>query len=185
MKILVIASTIDLKNKLGCTPAWWQLLKALHEIGNEVIVIPYLGNPVERLWWRSYDNLCRKESIIYNSYLEGRKKKWIDDVASAIAKYLFLDITQCEVFNLGNTEPVTIKELAQKLFEKAKQRGVIASEAKLIFMHKPIYDDDVRIRIPSIEKAQSKLHWNPTLTLDEALDRCLDEALTWRRQDEG
>jgi spore maturation protein CgeB len=75
MKILVIASTIDLKNKLGCTPAWWQLLKALYEIGNEVIVIPYLGNPVESLWWRTYDNPCSKESIIYNSYLEGRKRR--------------------------------------------------------------------------------------------------------------
>ncbi len=75
MKLLVVASTIDLKNKLGCTPAWWQLLKALHEIGNEVIVIPYLGNPVESLWWRTYDNPCRKESIIYNYYLEGRKRR--------------------------------------------------------------------------------------------------------------
>ena len=75
MKILVIASTIDLKNKLGCTPAWWQLLKALYEIGNEVIVIPYLGNPVESLWWRTYDNPCSKESIIYNSYLEGKKRR--------------------------------------------------------------------------------------------------------------
>jgi len=75
MKILVIASTIDLKNKLGCTPAWWQLLKALHEIGNEVIVVPYLGIPVESLWWRTYDNPCSKESIIYNSYLEGRKRR--------------------------------------------------------------------------------------------------------------
>lgn len=74
MKILTIVSTIDLKNKLGCTPAWWQLLKALYEIGNEVIVIPYLGNPVESLWWKSYDNPCRKESIIYNSYLEDRKR---------------------------------------------------------------------------------------------------------------
>jgi glycosyltransferase involved in cell wall biosynthesis len=75
VKLLVVASTIDLKNKLGCTPAWWQLLKALYEIGNEVIVIPYLGNPVESLWWRTYDNPCRKESTIYNSYLESRKRR--------------------------------------------------------------------------------------------------------------
>ncbi|MCJ7515978.1 MAG: glycosyltransferase [Dehalococcoidia bacterium] len=74
MKILVITSTIDLKNKLGCTPAWWQLLKALYEIGNDVIVIPYLGKPVESLWWRTYDNPCEKESAIYNAYLKGRKK---------------------------------------------------------------------------------------------------------------
>lgn len=74
MKILAIVSTIDLKNKLGCTPAWWQLLKAFHETGHEVIVIPYLGNSIESLWWRTYDNPCSRESILYNSYLEGRKK---------------------------------------------------------------------------------------------------------------
>lgn len=75
MKILVIASTIDLKHKLGCTPAWWQLLKALREIGNEVIVIPYLGKSIESLWWRTYDNPCSAESLLYNSYLERKKKK--------------------------------------------------------------------------------------------------------------
>jgi spore maturation protein CgeB len=75
MKILVVASTIDLKNKLGCTPAWWQFLKALYETGNEVIVIPYLGDPIESLWWRTYDNPCSTESILYNSYLERKKRK--------------------------------------------------------------------------------------------------------------
>jgi len=75
MKILVIASTLDLKNKLGCTPAWWQLLKALHEIGNEVIAVPYLGDSIESLWWRTYDNPCRKESLIYNSYLESKIRR--------------------------------------------------------------------------------------------------------------
>jgi spore maturation protein CgeB len=75
MKILVMASTIDLKNKLGCTPAWWQLLKALYENGNEITVIPYLGNAVESLWWKTYDNPCTRESIMYNSFLEGRKRR--------------------------------------------------------------------------------------------------------------
>lgn len=77
MKILAITSTIDLKHNLGCTPAWWQLLKALREIGNEVIVIPYLGKPIESLWWRTYDNPCSTESLLFNSYLERKKKKKI------------------------------------------------------------------------------------------------------------
>ncbi len=74
MKILAVVSTIDLKNKLGCTPAWWQLLKALYEIGHEVIVVPYLGNSIDSLWWRTYANPCERESLMYNAYLEGRKK---------------------------------------------------------------------------------------------------------------
>jgi len=77
LKILVVVSTLDLKFRLGCTPAWWQLLKALHEIGNEVIAIPYLGKPVESLWWRTYENPCWRESVIFNSFLEWRKKRGI------------------------------------------------------------------------------------------------------------
>ena len=73
MKLLVVASTIDLKYRLGCTPAWWQLLKALHETGNEVILTPYLGDPIESLWWRTYKNPCSWESKLFNSYLERKK----------------------------------------------------------------------------------------------------------------
>ena len=69
-----------------------------------------------------------------------------------------------------------MKELAQRIFDKAKKKGVIASVARLTFTHKPIYNDDVRIRVPSIEKAQSMLNWEPKVMLDEALDRCIDWA---------
>jgi spore maturation protein CgeB len=64
-----------LSYRLGCTPSWWQLFKALHETGNEVIVVPYLGDPVESLWWRTYPNPCSWESKSYNSYLDRKKKR--------------------------------------------------------------------------------------------------------------
>ena len=75
MKILVVCSTLDLQYRLGCTPAWWQLLKALHETGNEVIAVPFLGDPVESLWWRCYPNPCTAESKIFNSYLDWKKTR--------------------------------------------------------------------------------------------------------------
>jgi len=68
MKLLVVCYTIDLSYRRGGTPTSWQLFKALHELGNEVIVIPYLGDPVESLWWRTYPNPCSKESKIYFSF---------------------------------------------------------------------------------------------------------------------
>ncbi len=75
MKILIPCSTLDLKYKLGCTPSWWQLFKALHEIGHEVIAVPYLGDPVESLWWTTYPNPCLWESKTYNNFLEGKKRR--------------------------------------------------------------------------------------------------------------
>lgn len=92
MKLLAIASTIDLKHRLGCTPAWWQFFKSLHETGNEVIVTTYLGEPVESLWWRTYKNPCSIESLIFNSYLEKKKRLGIspsrDTFLSPIAHQL-------------------------------------------------------------------------------------------------
>jgi hypothetical protein len=75
MKIFVICSTLDLQYRLGCTPSWWQLLKALHETGNEVIAMPFLGDPVESLWWRCYPNPCATESKLFNSYLDWKKSR--------------------------------------------------------------------------------------------------------------
>lgn len=74
MKLLTILSTIDLRYKLGCTPSWWQLLKALYETGHEVIATSYLGKPVESLWWRAYDNPCTIESVLFNFYLEKKNR---------------------------------------------------------------------------------------------------------------
>lgn len=74
MKILIVCSAIDLKYRLGCTPSWWQLIKALHETGNEPIVVPCLGDSIESPWWRTYPNPCKYESKLLNMYLDIKKK---------------------------------------------------------------------------------------------------------------
>jgi hypothetical protein len=55
-KILAVASAIDLDFRYGCTPAWWQLWKGLHEEGVDLVVTPYRGRPVESPWWRTAPN---------------------------------------------------------------------------------------------------------------------------------
>jgi glycosyltransferase involved in cell wall biosynthesis len=56
MKLLVIAASLDLTQPFSATPAWWQLLKALYEIGVDVIATPYQGPAIESLWWRAASN---------------------------------------------------------------------------------------------------------------------------------
>jgi glycosyltransferase involved in cell wall biosynthesis len=64
-KILAVASAIDLDFKYGCTPAWWQLWKGLHEAGVDLIVTPYRGRPVQAPWWRTEANPCYREAELY------------------------------------------------------------------------------------------------------------------------
>ncbi len=56
MKLLFLVSSLDLTQPFSATPAWWQLMKGLYEIGVEVIATPYQGPAIESLWWRAAPN---------------------------------------------------------------------------------------------------------------------------------
>jgi hypothetical protein len=60
-KILGVASSIDLGFRYGCTPAWWQLWKGLHEEGVDLVLTPYRGRPIESPWWRVAENPTYRE----------------------------------------------------------------------------------------------------------------------------
>ena len=64
-KLLCVASAVDLDFRYGCTPAWWQLWKGLHDEGAELVVAPYRGRPIETPWWRSAPNPAYREGESY------------------------------------------------------------------------------------------------------------------------
>jgi len=65
MKLVVVASSLDLTQPFSSTPSWWQLLKGLYECGVEVIAAPYQGRAIESLWWRAYPNPCQAEGDLF------------------------------------------------------------------------------------------------------------------------
>lgn len=67
MKILAVVSSLDLSQPFSATPAWWQLLKGLHEIGVEVIAAPYQGPAIDSLWWRAEANPARWQGQAFKS----------------------------------------------------------------------------------------------------------------------
>jgi spore maturation protein CgeB len=64
-KILCVASAVDLDFRYGCTPAWWQLWKGLHDEGADLLIAPYRGRPVETPWWRVAANPTYREGETY------------------------------------------------------------------------------------------------------------------------
>ena len=90
---------------------------------------------------------------------------WIEDVAKLIADYSFADVTNNEVYNIGNPEPITMKDLARLI-----HRGPDPLE----FVTVKEYHDDVTIRIPDVTKAQQDLGFQPTVKVAESVERCLD-----------
>ena len=67
MKLLVVLSSLDLRQPFSATPAWWQLLKGLYESGVEIIATPYQGAAIESLWWRSEPNPARWQGEAFKS----------------------------------------------------------------------------------------------------------------------
>lgn len=102
---------------------------------------------------------------------------WIEDVASAIADYSFDELTDQETFNIGNPQAISMKDLAKKISSKAFEKGII-NEKKVEFSSIKAPKDDVRVRVPSIDKITTHLGWVPKISLDEALDICIDNLVS-------
>ncbi len=74
MKLLFVVSSLDLTQPFSATPAWWQLLKGLYEIGVEVIATPYQGPAIESLWWRAEPNPAKLQGDAFKAIRDAAHK---------------------------------------------------------------------------------------------------------------
>jgi glycosyltransferase involved in cell wall biosynthesis len=74
MKLLVVCASLDLTQPFSATPAWWQLLKALYEIGADVIAAPYQGPAIESLWWRAEANPAKWQGDLFKAARDTLRK---------------------------------------------------------------------------------------------------------------
>ena len=102
---------------------------------------------------------------------------WIEDVAAAIAGFSFDERTRNEAFNVGNPEPMTMKDLARLIFAAGQARGIIAARQELTFEHSAAFADDVRIRVPAIDKVGRTIGWAPQVKTRDSINRCVDKAV--------
>lgn len=123
---------------------------------------------IQRIVWERQNPM-----LILGSGEQVRCFTWIEDVASAIASHSFSDVTKDQDFNLGNPEPVTMMDLASRLYRLYHEMTGHQATDALRFTHAPTFADDVQVRIPSIAKAEELLGWRPIVTLDEMLRRCI------------
>jgi len=74
MKLLVIVSSLDLRQPFSATPAWWQLLKGLYENGVDLIAAPYQGPAIEAPWWRAAPNPAQREGDVFKAMRDGWRR---------------------------------------------------------------------------------------------------------------
>jgi len=146
MKMLAVVSTIDLRYRMGCTPAWWQLLKALYETENEIIVVPYLGRDIETVWWRTYPNPWRMPGELYVSLARkaipkraGRESRFREGLAYSLTQIATLPVWRRYLRRILTRE----KDVDALMFFNVPLNQItgIATEVKREFGIKTVYYD--------------------------------------------
>lgn len=92
---------------------------------------------------------------------------WIDDIAEIIADYSFLDSTKNQAFNICNVEPITMKELAEKIYAYTN------SSCLLEFVTVNNFKNDVRVRIPSVDKLLSVIGDKKFQSVEKSISHCV------------
>ena len=108
----------------------------------------------------------RGEDItIYGSGEQTRSFCYVDDLVKGMIAMMNSSSDFLGPVNLGNPNEFTVKELAYKVLEKLK------TNSKLIYHELP--QDDPKVRRPDISLARTKLNWEPSIMLDEGLDKAI------------
>ena len=110
----------------------------------------------------------RNEPItVYGDGNQTRTFTYVGDVVEAIVKLMECKHAVGEVLNIGGTEEVSIKHLAEKV------RDLALSKSKIKFIpYDEVYTkdfEDMQRRVPSIEKLKHLTGWQPTTDLEHII----------------
>lgn len=97
----------------------------------------------------------------------------ISDVADVIARFSLRPEMDNQVVNVGNPEPVTVKDLAAKIVALGKRLGLLGEDYTLSFAGQPVYADDVKKRIPDVSKIKRLFGWEARTRVDASLEQCV------------
>ncbi len=95
----------------------------------------------------------------------------VRDTVRAVIALSCAPHTNGEIYNIGSTHEVTILDLAQRILARSGSR----SDIRLI-PYDQAYEagfEDMRRRVPSIDKITSTIGWQPLIPLDQTLDEVI------------
>jgi len=96
------------------------------------------------------------------------------EAAEVIAGFSFAPSTCDQILNIGRDECVSVRELAEMIWEIALTRGLMSNTAALSFCCTPVPATDVRRRVGSFRKAADLLGWQSGTSLRESLTECIE-----------
>ena len=102
---------------------------------------------------------------LYGDGSQTRSFCYVDDLIDGLVAMMKSDASITGPINLGNPGEFTVKELAEMIVEK------IPTTSPMEF--RPLPQDDPVRRQPDITRAKQNLAWEPTIALDQGLDKTI------------
>lgn len=109
--------------------------------------------------------LSGRPLTVYGDGSQTRSLCYVDDMIDGLIRLMHSPDSFRGPVNLGNTEEVSVLEIAQRVQALAAAAGPVDIE-----FH-PLPADDPKSRCPDINVAQNHLGWQPTTSLDVGLER--------------
>jgi UDP-glucuronate decarboxylase len=102
---------------------------------------------------------------LYGDGSQTRSFCYVDDLIDGLVAMMSTDASITGPINLGNPGEFTVKELAEMIVEKISTTSPMEI--------RPLPQDDPVRRQPDITRAKQQLGWEPTISLDQGLDRTI------------
>jgi len=102
---------------------------------------------------------------VYGDGKQTRSFCYVTDIVTGLLLLAVCEKAKGEVVNVGNTEEVTILELAKKVKEAAKCKSAIEFH--------PLPKDDPKRRCPDTSKLEKVVGWKPNVRFEEGLKRTI------------
>jgi len=115
--------------------------------------------------------LSGKPITVYGDGKQQRSFTWVGDVVGAMIELIQQRRAYGEVFNVGHTKEISIRELANLVKEMTH------SSAEIVFVpYNQAYEEgfeDMRRRLPDLSKVESIIGYKPTMNLRELLGQII------------
>jgi UDP-glucuronate decarboxylase len=105
-----------------------------------------------------------EDLTLYGDGEQTRSFCYVSDLVEAFVRMMAQEETVGPV-NIGNPSEFTIRELAEQVIEKTGGKSSI--------VNKPLPADDPQRRRPDITLAKKVMDWEPSVSLDDGLDRTI------------
>ncbi len=118
-------------------------------------------------------------------YGDGRQQRCfanVHDVVAAIQGLAECDAAIGELYNIGSDEEISILALAERVRDRADSASAIELIPYEQAYQQPGFED-FRRRVPSIDKIQSTIGWEPSTPLDQTIDQIIAYYQSEMRQD--